>query len=281
METSDLRGLITHFITYLKEQGKSEFTLVAYKKDLEQFIGHLSSREKTDIKEVKKDDIDAFINKLIAQSYTKKSASRKLNSIRTFFRFLKTQNAISHNPALEVSHPKYTQAAPRILTKLEFRGLRDCAKENHRTYAMVELLLQTGIRIGELAQMKLENIKENGLILDKDRTIPLNKTVRRAITNYLKYRHQTQNPHLFVTKTGKPLLLRNIRTIIDKCFKEIDIHDATVNDLRNTFIAYQLSNGSSVSYISKIVGHKRLSSTERYLRLVKKEGELKDTLEEL
>lgn len=280
METYDLRGLITHFTKNLQEQGKSVFTVVAYKKDLEQFIGYLMSREKTDIKEVKKEDIEGFINKLMSETYTKKSASRKLNSIRTFFRFLKNKNAVPYNPALEVSHPKYIQAQPRILTKLEYRGLRDSAKENPRTYAMVELLLQTGIRIGELAELTLDAIKDSGLHLG-NRVIPLNKTVRKAIAHYLKYRHPTANSHLFVTKTGKPLLLRNIRTIIDKCFKEIDIQDATVNDLRNTFIAYQLGNGISVSYISKMVGHKRLSSTERYLQLVKKEGETKDILEEL
>lgn len=280
METYDLRGLIIHFTKNLKEQGKSAFTVVAYKKDLEQFIGYLASREKIDVKEVKKEDIDGFINKLISEQYTKKSASRKLNSIRTFFRFLKSQTVLSHNPALEVSHPKYTQAPPRILTQLEYRGLRDCSKENPRTYAMVELLLQTGLRIGELAELSLEAIKDNNLHLN-GRIIPLNKTILKAIAYYMKHRHKTANNHLFVTKTGKPLLLRNIRTIIDKCFKEIDIQDATVNDLRNTFIAYQLSHGVSVSYISRIVGHKRLSSTERYLRLVKNEGEIKDVLEEL
>lgn len=280
METYDLRGLITYFTKNLQEQGKSVFTVVAYKKDLEQFIGYLASREKTDIKEVKREDIEGFINKLMSESYTKKSASRKLNSIRTFFRFLKSQNTVSYNPALEVSHPKYTQALPRILTKLEYRGLRDSAKENPRTYAMVELLLQTGIRIGELAELTMDIIKDDGLHLEV-RIIPLNMTVRRAITQYLKYRHKSANSHLFVTKTGKPLLLRNIRTIIDKCFKDIDIQDATVNDLRNTFIVYQLGNGASVSYISKIVGHKRLSSTERYLQLVKKQGDAKDVLQEM
>ena len=89
MDSSDLRGLIGSFVQNLKDQGKSNYTIVAYKKDLEQFVGFLSSREKTDIKEVKKEDIEGFIQKLLADGYTKKSASRKLNSIRTFFRFLK------------------------------------------------------------------------------------------------------------------------------------------------------------------------------------------------
>lgn len=280
MEIYNWRNLLNNFIKYLKERGRSNFTAIAYKKDLEQFIGYLAACEKTDLKEVKKNDIEGFINKLINDKYTKKSASRKLNSIRTFFRFLKNQGEITHNSSLEVSHPKYTQASPRVLTKLEYRGLRDCAKENARTYAMVEILLQTGLRIGELADLKLNNVKNGSLQLG-ERAIPLQKTVQKAISQYLKCRHQSSYDYLFVTKTGRPLLLRNIRTIIDKCFKEIDIQDATVNNLRNTFIACQLANGASVSYISKLVGHKRLSSTERYLRLVKREGETKDSLQEL
>lgn len=280
MESTDLRGLIGSFIENLQKEGKSRYTIVAYKKDLEQFAGYLSSQEKTDIREVKKEDIDGFIQKLLTEGYTKKSASRKLNSIRTFFRHLKATDVISINPSLEVSHPKYTQAAPRILTKIEYRALRDFAKEDLRTYAIVELLLQTGVRIGELAEIKVPHISDEGLKVD-GRVIPLNKAVKKAIDDYLKIRYKTDDEHLFVTKTGRALLVRNIRTLITRCFREVEIENAKVQDLRNTFIAYQLMSGASISYISKIVGHKRLSSTEKYLNLVKEEAEKKEKLGEL
>lgn len=280
MEPSDLRGLLNNFIENLKVQKRSPFTIVAYKKDLEQFIGYLASQEKTNIREVKKEDIEGFVNKLLAEKYTKKSASRKLNSVRTFFRFLKNQEVIQQNPSLEVTHPKYSQNPPRILSKLEYRALRDLAKEDLRTYAIIELLLQTGVRIGELANIRINDIKEDGLVVGQ-RNIPLNKAVKKAVSDYLKVRYQTEDDHLLVTKTGRSLLIRNIRTIIDRCFKEVGIQDAKVQDLRHTFIAYQLKSGVSISYIAKIVGHKRLSSTERYLQLVKEEAEKKEGLGEL
>jgi len=280
MITSDMRSLVATFIENLTEQGKSKHTIVAYKKDLEQFLGFLSSKDVTDVKEVKKEHIDGFIQKLLVENYTKKSASRKLNSIRTFFRFLKREDVIKQNPALEVSHPKYTQAPPRILSKLEYRALRDFAKSDKRTYAMIELLLQTGIRIGELAEVKLNDIVDDGLKI-VGRAIPLNKAVSRAIKDYIKARHNTQNEYLFVTKTGRQLLVRNIRSIITRCFREVGIENAKVQDLRNTFIAYQLQNGASIAYISKIVGHRRLSSTEKYLELVQQEAERKERLGEL
>lgn len=280
MEPADLRSLLNSFVNFLKDQKKSFHTIIAYKKDLEQFIGYLVSQEKTFINQVKKEDIEGFIQKLLKENYTKKSASRKLNSIRTFFRFLKNQGVINQNPALEVTHPKYTLTPPRILSKLEYRALRDVAKEDPRTYAIVELLLQTGIRIGELAELRLSDIKDNELKVG-NRMVPLNKAARKAIEEYLKVRYQTSDDHLFVTKTGRPLLIRNIRSLIDRCFKEVGIENAKVQDLRNTFIAYQLKGGASIEYIAKIVGHKRLSSTERYLQLVKEETERKEKLGQL
>lgn len=281
-----LPSLLEKFIAFLKSQGKSQFTVIAYKKDLEQFIGFLTTKEKGDVREIKKEDIEAFINKLLTENYTKKSASRKLNSIRTFFRYLKNEGAIDQNPSLDISHPKYTQTPPRILSKLEYRALRDLAKEDPRTYALVEVLLQTGIKIGELAELRLEDVKENALHIrpygkNIERDVPLNKPAKKAVEDYLKIRAQVTDTHLFITRTGHPLLIRNIRQIIDRCFREVGIESATVNDLRNTFIAHQLMNGASLEYIARVVGHRRLSSTERFLNLVKEEAERKEKLGQL
>ncbi len=282
------RPLIDSFITYLKSQSKSEFTIVAYKKDLEQFAGYLAGVEKNDVREVKKEDVEGFIEKLIKDGYTKKSASRKLNSIRTFFRYLKNEGSIEHNPSLEVNHPKYTQNAPRILSKLEYHALRDFAKEEPRTYALIEVLLQTGIKIGELANICVSDVKDSVLSVrpygkNPSREVPLNKSVKKAVQEYEKERvnNKVSNDHLFITRSGRPILIRNIRQIINRCFREVEIENATVNDLRNTFIAQQLINGASIEYIAKIVGHKRLSSTERFLNLIKEEAVKKEKLGEL
>jgi len=278
---------LDRFITFLKEQGKSKFTIVAYKKDIEQFIGFLASKEKSDIRDVKKDDIEGFIQNLLGKQYTKKSASRKLNSIRTFFRFLKHENIISANPAFDISHPKYTQTPPRILSKLEYRALRDVAKEDPRTYALVEVLLQTGIKIGELASLQVDDIKEDKLAIRQygkniEREVPLNKAAKKALELYIKARgNGTEIHNIFITRTGNPLLIRNIRQIIDRCFQEVGIEQATVNDLRNTFIAHQLTQGATLEYIARVVGHRRISSTERFLNLVKQEAERKERLGEL
>ncbi len=280
--------LVEKFVAQLQSQGKSNFTIVAYKKDLEQFIGYLSSQEINDIRDVKKPEIEGFIAKLITENYTKKSASRKLNSIRTFFRHLKNSNIIEQNPSLDVSHPKYAQTPPRIFSKLEYRAIRDVAKEDPRTYAIVEILLQTGVRIGELTSICIVDVKNNALVVrgygkSAGREIPLNPPVKKAVDDYLAVRGAQTSPEdlLFVTRTGKGLLIRNVRQIIMRCFKEVGIENATINDFRNTFIAHQLMAGYSIDYIARIVGHKRLSSTERFLSLVKDAPTKKDKIEEL
>lgn len=287
METYFFPSLLEKFIESLKEQDKSKFTIIAYKKDLEQFFGFLSSKDISDIRDVKKPDIEGFINKLLSEKFTKKSASRKLNSIRTFFRFLKNNSVVDQNPSLDVSHPKYNQSVPRVFSKLEYRAIRDVAKEDPRTYAIVEILLQTGIRIGELTNLRIEDIKKEVVYVrpygkSPQREVPLNRAVKKAIEEYVKTRgNGNLEDYLFITRTGKPLLIRNIRQIITRCFREVGVENATVNDFRNTFIAHQLMGGFSINAIAKIVGHKRLSSTERFLQIVKEPPAQKEKLDEL
>ena len=286
MENASMQDVVAGFIGDLKRGGKSEYTLVAYKKDLEQFSDYLISQNKSGVGQVERQDIEGFIRNLIEEkNYTKKSASRKLNSIRTFFRYLKSGGFVVSNPASDIAHPKYEQAPPRILSRLEYRGLRDVAKDDPRTFAMVELLLQTGMKIGELAELKLEDVSPTTITVfsgkNRSRSVPLNKAAGNALKEYLKVRPPFPDTHIFITRTGRPMRIRNIRQIINRCFLDVGVQSATVNDLRNTFIAHQLTSGAGLEYIAQIVGHRRLSSTERFLNLVKAESERKEKLGEL
>jgi len=99
--------------------------------------------------------------------------------------------------------------------------------------------------------------------------VPLNKRAKEALKRYLASRPESSNDHFFVTKTGRPFLVRNIRDAIERYFKRAGIENAKINDLRHTFVAHHLKNGVSIIFLSKILGHKRLSSTERYLQYLK------------
>jgi site-specific recombinase XerD len=261
------------FTDYLKQKNHSSATILAYGKDIEQLTSFMNELEKHSVHEVSHEDLQAFLAQLSEKGYTPKSLSRKLNSTRTFYRFLKVNEYITDDPSLMVSHPKYELAPPRILKPTEYRALRDAARQDARMFAIIELLLQTGVRIGELANLRLADITEEGLHIaaqekHEERTIPLNRPAKEALERYLKARPQVTDTHIFVTKSGKPFLVRNIRTAIERYFRLAEIENAKVNDLRHTFVAHHLKHGASIVLLSKILGHKRISTTERYLEFV-------------
>lgn len=277
---------LNEFIEFLKSGKKASATVIAYRKDIDQLIEYLKKAGRSNVPEVTVDDLNNFLALLHTQNYTPKSISRKINSIKTFYRFLITYKYAENNVAAAISHPKFDSKAPRILSRMEYRALRDACRDDIRIAAVVELLLQTGMRIGELAALTTDSVSDNFIKIPAveghpERDVPLNKSVKTAIQNYLAVRPKVTSNALFITKTGRPLLIRNIRTAIDRYFKIAGIVGAKVNDLRHTFIAHHLAAGTSPVLISKLVGHKRISTTEKYLEFIKDLPAEKVKLEEL
>ncbi|MDD2822533.1 MAG: tyrosine-type recombinase/integrase [Candidatus Daviesbacteria bacterium] len=279
------------FIAFLKEKSRSSSTILAYGKDIEQLVTYLETQGATTPNQITPEMLQSFMQKLASESYTPKSISRKTNSTKTFFKFLKNQGLIETDPASALEHPSFETKPPRILSKMEYRALRDAARGDIRMSAIIELLLQSGIRIGELAKVTIDDVRldaENPNIYvrpeegSSERTIPLTKSSIDAIRKYLEIRPKSQSKALFITKTGRPLLVRNIRTAIDRYFRLAGIKGAKVNDLRHTWVTHQLSSGLSLTVISKLAGHKRVSTTEKYLQYVPaRTSEDKIKLEEL
>ncbi len=263
------------FIGHLQGKSRATATILAYGKDIAQLVEFLKALGKTEPTQATTEDLQAFMDSLAKDSYTPKSVSRKTNSTKTFFKFLKVSSLIVEDPADGLEHPKFENKPPRILTKLEYRSLRDAARADIRMIAVIEVLLQTGIRIGELAKLRVEDVDlVNGTLHvppfedTRERIIPLNKSAADAIKKYLEIRPKTPSHSLFITKTGRPLLIRNIRTSIDRYFRIAGIRGAKVNDMRHTWVAYQLSAGVPMTLVSKLAGHKRLTTTERYLQFI-------------
>ncbi|HEX8965420.1 MAG TPA: tyrosine-type recombinase/integrase [Patescibacteria group bacterium] len=286
MKPIKLRDAHNEFKNFLKTKNRSTATIVAYGKDIDQLVSFLENLPKEHVHDITKDDIEAFLGKLTKEGYTPKSISRKINSTRTFYRFLKTNENVTEDPSLLVAHPQYQLGAPRILTPTEYRALRDAARNDARMYAVIQLLLQTGIRIGELAELRLSDMTPEGLKIrpfekHEERLVPLNQSAKEALERYLKIRPQVKDDHIFVTKSGRPFLIRNIRTAVERYFRLAEIKGAKVNDLRHTFIAHHLKHGVSLVMLCKIVGHKRLSTTERYLEYIKDRAKENSHLTEL
>ncbi|MEN9407482.1 MAG: site-specific tyrosine recombinase XerC, integrase/recombinase XerC [Candidatus Parcubacteria bacterium] len=286
MKNITIRDAHKSFTDFLKAKKHSNATILAYGKDIDQLASFLEELQKNNVHEVNQDDLQAFMGKMSKTGYTPKSISRKLNSTRTFYRFLKVNEYITDDPSLLVSHPRYELAPPRILKPTEYRALRDAARNDPRMFAIIELLLQTGIRIGELANLRMADLQGDALHISpfekhEERVVPLNRPSKEALNRYLKVRPQVQNDHIFITKSGKPFLVRNIRTAIERYFRLAEIENAKVNDLRHTFVAHHLKHGVSLVLLSKVLGHKRISTTERYLQYVKERGKDTTTLSDL
>lgn len=263
------------FTQSLKDSGKANATVIAYSKDIEQLVDFAQKQGVSEVTKVTAEHINDFKELLKKQRYTGKSISRKINSIKAFFRYLMSAGQVTDNPADIISHPKYEQSPPRVLSKVEYRALRDACKGDPRMYAIVELLLQTGMRISELAALQITDIDfERNVIFVRAqnsrpaRKVPLNLAAKNSLLEYMEIRPRAREKTLFLTKTCRPFLVRNIRTAIDRYFRLAGIRDAKVNDLRHTFIVEQLKAGTPLVYVSQLVGHKRITTTEKYLKLI-------------
>lgn len=272
MTQEPLKNLLPKFIESLTQKGRSPATILAYRADLEQLIHFLLGKDKVLPDQIRPADLESFRDALLAEKYTPKSVSRKLNAVKTFFRWQISENHIAADPSAGVAHPKIESTLPKFLSQLEYRALRDVVRGDIRIAAIVEIILQTGMRISEVANLKLANIKEDlakveAYATQPERTIPLNKPAREALKLYLNVRPKADSPYVFVSKNGRPLAVRNIRAAIDRYMQKAEIPSYSVNDLRTTFIVENLKAGVDLVLLSQVTGHKRLSTTERYLEL--------------
>jgi site-specific recombinase XerD len=272
--------LIKNFATYLKKQNRSVNTVIAYTKDIEQLSKTNTQKVLTEF------DVADIKNALIFLKQNKglsaKTLSRKLNSFRTFFEFLVKTRKIKFNPALQIEHPKFVPQKQRILTPTEYLALREVSRQNDRLYTMIELLLQTGLRITELSNLQVgdvdisrREIRIRPYETNPKRKIPINNRLSSVLESYLR-KHCKNKPKkhpLFSTRTGKQIIVRNIRNSIDRAIAKARLKNVCVNDIRNTFIVHQLSMGVPIHFLAKIVGHTNEATTQRYISLLEKKYE--------
>lgn len=272
MSQEPIKNLLPKFIDSLTEKKRSPATVLAYRSDLTQLVDFLIRREKVLPEQVRPDDLDAFRDTLLNDKYTPKSVSRKLNAVKTFFRWMISENVIVSDVSASVAHPKIESALPKFLSPLEYRALRDVVRSDVRIAAIIELILQTGLRISEVASLKTENIKDGAMKIEAyatqpERNVPLNKPSQDVLNAYLAVRPKVESAYVFISKNGKPLAVRNIRASIARYVQKADLPTYSVNDLRTTFIVENLKAGVDIVLLSQVSGHKRLSTTERYLEL--------------
>src|SRR3990167_6011157 len=193
MAQEALKLLLPKFVDSLKEKGRSPSTVLAYRADLEQLVAFLRGKNKAMPEDVASTDLEKFRDTLLADKYTPKSVSRKLNAVKTFFRWLTSENLTSNDPSKPVSHPKIETSVPKFLSQMEYRALRDVCRSDIRCAAIIELMLQTGLRISEVANLKMNDLNANEITIrayatQPERIVPLNKPAKEALDNHLRGR---------------------------------------------------------------------------------------------
>jgi len=277
------------FITFLRdERNYSSNTIEAYKRDILQFLCFFKNRNNLK-NEIKIQDItEQDIRRWLAEELkTKKrtSVSRKLASLRSFFKFLVREDIIKKDPTLFISNPKTPRSLPVSLSVDETFSLVEAPKGSDfisiRDKAILELLYSTGIRVSELVGLNLDNVNFSPEMVkvkgkgNKERIVPFGKKAKEALLKYIKEREivirqkkRFNESALFINRLGSRLTRRSVARILYK-YRLISgtFKSATPHTLRHTMATHLLESGADLRAIQEILGHKSLITTELYTHL--------------
>lgn len=276
------------FKEYLQiEKNASPFTLQFYLDDLDSFFLFLDTEGIHDVKNVDYTIIRVYLTRLYERQLTRRSVSRKLSSLRTFFRYLEREGAVAANPFLAVSLPKAAKPIPEFLYEEELEKLftvNDLETTlGQRNQALLELLYATGMRVSECVNLTLRDVDFSiGTVLvkgkgNKERYIPFGSYARDALKQYMKKgreelltKSRQETDVIFLNNRGRPLTARGVRTILNKMVEKasltIHVHP---HKIRHTFATHLLNEGADLRSVQELLGHEHLSSTQIYTHVTK------------
>lgn len=268
--------MLDKFLKYcIAEKRFSEHTVIAYEKDLLQFL-EFSELEKSNISEVNNQLIRGWIVSLLEDDYTATSVNRKISTLRTFFKWLLKEGLIQTDPMKSIAGPKVKKSLPsfaqqRELTNEILEPIFTNDFEGVRDRLMFEILYQTGIRSIELIQLRVNDVQNEKIKVlgkrNKERFIPIDKGLFELIKSYIELRNKMgfQSDFLIVLKSGKKLYPKFVyRKINDYLGKVTGLSKKSPHVLRHTFATHMLNNGAELEVLKDILGHANLSATQVY-----------------
>jgi len=260
-------------------------TCRAYRADLEdfqRFVGEVDPDVLTDVSRVD----PLLIREFLADRFVhlkKESLGRKAACIRSFFKFLVREGVLDTSPAAKIRAPKPSRPLPRALSVDDMdRFFRRNSAMSKRDAAIFELLYSSGLRVGELTSLKLDDIDlENGWVRvmgkgKKERYVPVGGRAAAAVTEYLSVRvagragtaHCAHTDMLFLNARGGPLSSRSIRRILKLHLLNAGLAlDASPHSFRHSFATHMLHGGADLRSIQEMMGHSSLSTTQRYTKV--------------
>lgn len=262
------------------ERGLSKNTLLAYQKDLAQYIKYFSRKGISDPDSVKRQDITDYMQKQKTKGLSASSICRSLAAIRMFHRFLARERLAKEDPTHLVETPKTWKRVPDVLTSAEIEAMIKVSQgrksQQIRDNAILELLYASGMRVSELVELKVENVNtEIGYVRcigkgQKERIVPVGRKATEAVKRYLeqargKLIKQDGNPILFASRLGKKISRQSIWKIIKACAKRAKIKkEIKTHTLRHSFATHLLEHGADLRSVQEMLGHADISTTQIY-----------------
>ncbi|SIS37680.1 tyrosine recombinase XerC [Salimicrobium flavidum] len=277
------------------EKNASPHTVHMYIRDLEEFQEFLLKEVVSTIDDIDMGVVRLYLSQLYDNGLSRRTVSRKLSSLRGFFRFIEREEGIEKSPMMDVRLPKENHYIPQFFYEEEMEELFKSADTStplgQRNLAILELLYGTGIRVSECANLELERIDFSlSTILvtgkgRKERYIPFGEFAKSALENYiengrkeLSAKSGSASSKVFLNNRGNSITPRGIRVVLDKLVTNasmtVDIHP---HKMRHSFATHLLNEGADLRSVQELLGHEHLSSTQIYTHVSK--DRLKDVYE--
>ncbi len=267
-------------------RGLSARTRVEYGNDLREFAGFLTNRGLSQLGEVSLRHLEAYLAHLDGRGLKPSSTNRKAQTLKSFFRFLHDQGASAENIAARLVPPRIPKREPRFLSELEYKELLRTCSHNSRDAALVELILQTGMRLSEAAGLTWSDVELPAKVTpDPDNVgharitrkggkvvlIPLNYKACRVLKTWKSSRHKRAAgcDAVFVSKYGLRLSKRAIQDTVAKHLAAAKIAGASVHSLRHTMATHHIARGTDLKTVQETLGHANLATTALYVSLAK------------
>ena len=273
--------IINKFMEYLEyEKGYSKKTIISYENDLELFNKFLKENKITSITTIDYNIIRKYLSHLHDKKYESSSISRKISALRTFFKYNLKEKNIKNNPMTLISNPKKEKKLPKYLNYEEIEKLLNSIDtselEGIRDKLIIELLYSTGIRVSELVNIKIKDIKikENQINIlgkgNKERIVLFGEKAKESIKIYLNaykefFKGNILNEYLLINKKGKQLSTNKIELIVKDVLRKSALKlNISPHTLRHTFATHMLDSGADLKSVQELLGHENLKTTAIY-----------------
>jgi integrase/recombinase XerC len=273
---------VYQFLRYLDvERNASDLTIKSYREDLIDMADFITDQGRTTRlpRDIAPNDLRSYVTALHEAGYAKSSISRKLASLRSFFKFAQRQQMVDNNPAKPLRNPRGTRKLPHFLTNEEILSLLNAPNKEsemgRRDLAILEVTYSAGLRVSELVGMNDRDIDfTDGTIRirgkgRKERIGQLGSHAKKALLEYFQMRRPSPNgtkePATFRNKFGGRLTSRSVARMLEKYIKERGLDTRTSpHTLRHSFATHLLNGGADIRSVQELLGHKSLVTTQIY-----------------